>query len=236
VTYPAPAADPLIASSPHADADAVSARGLLPTTLRQGTVLLGTMLLSLYVGLEIGVGNWGFTYLSEGRAMPALIAGYAMSGYWLGLTLGRFVLGSLTARLGLQRSGLMYVSLIGMTASTGLIWAVGHGGVASVLFAVLGFFLGPVFPTTMSLAPDLTSARFAPTAIGVMNAGSTIGGAALPWLAGAVTESVGVWTLLPFALVLAAAQLGVWWWLAARLRQARQKPEPATALAAESRA
>lgn len=235
VAYPGPAGDPLIASPAHAGGEASPARGLLPATLRQGTVLLGTMLLSLYVGLEIGVGNWGFTYLAEGRAMPELVAGYAMSGYWLGLTLGRFVLGSLTARLGLARSGLMYVSLIGMTASIALIWVVGHAGVASASFALLGFFLGPVFPTTMALAPDLTSARLAPTAIGIMNAGSTIGGAALPWLAGVVTESVAVWTLLPFALVLALLQLGVWWWLAARLRPAKPEPVPAAALAGESR-
>jgi fucose permease len=86
---------------------------------------------------------------------------------------------------------------------------------------LLGFFLGPVFPTTMAIAPRLTSARLAATAIGVMNAGSMVGGAALPWLAGAIGQSRGIWTLLPFTVTLALLQLAVWRSLAARIRAPR---------------
>jgi hypothetical protein len=38
----------------------------------------------------------------------------------------------------------------------------------------------------MAVAPQRTRARLAPTAIGVMNAGSMAGGAALPLLAGVI--------------------------------------------------
>ena len=75
---------------------------------------------------------------------------------------------------------------------------------------LLGFFLGPVFPTTMAIAPRLTQARLVPTAIGVMNAASVIGGSALPWLAGTIAQSAGMQALLPFAVALAMAQFAVW--------------------------
>jgi fucose permease len=64
----------------------------------------------------------------------------------------------------------------------------------------------------------VTVTRIVPTAIGVMNAGSVVGGSALPWLAGAIAQGVGVWTLLPFTVALALAQSAVWWRMAERIR------------------
>ena len=82
---------------------------------------------------------------------------------------------------------------------------------------LLGFFLGPIFPTTMAITPQLTQARLVPTAIGVLNAASVIGGSALPWLAGTITQNAGMRVLLPFAIALAIAQLAVWRPIAGRL-------------------
>ena len=72
--------------------------GLLGAVLRERGILLGAAFLSVYVGLEIGMGNWGFSYLVQARALPASLAGYTVSGYWLGLTLGRFLISPLAAR------------------------------------------------------------------------------------------------------------------------------------------
>jgi fucose permease len=65
--------------------------------------------------------------------------------------------------------------------------------------------------------PRLTQARLVPTAIGVLNAASVVGGAALPWLAGTIAQNAGMWVLLPFAMVLALAQFAIWRPIAARL-------------------
>ena len=177
--------------------------------LRQPAVLLGAAMLSVYVGLEIGVGNWGYGFLVESRDASDLVAGWTVSAYWFGLTLGRFVISPVATRLGLTKIGMAYVCLVGVVAATAVTWLVPIAGAAVVGFVLLGFFLGPIFPTTMAVAPDLTDARLAPTAIGVMNAGSVVGGAALPWLAGALGQGVGVWTLLPWTLLLARPVGGV---------------------------
>lgn len=188
--------------------------GLLWPALRARGVLLGAALLAVYVGLELGLGNWAFSYLVQGRGQGELLAGYTVSGFWLGLTAGRFLISPILTRLGVTAVGVMYTSVVGVVAAAGLVWLLPAG------LVLVGFFLGPVFPTAMAVAPQLTTARLVPTAIGVMNAGSVIGGSALPWLAGAIAQRAGVWTLLPFSLALAVLQLAVWWPMARGIRSA----------------
>ncbi|AVT28632.1 MFS transporter [Plantactinospora sp. BC1] len=191
--------------------------GLLRAALRQPAVVLAAVFLAVYVGLEISVGNWGFSLLVDGYDQSTVLAGYAVSGYWLGLTAGRFLISPLATRAGLTPAATSAGCLLGVTASALLAWAVPVAAVASVALVLLGFFLGPLFPTAMAMVPRLTASRLVPTAIGVLNGVSVIGGAVFPWLAGVVAQGVGVWTLLPFALVLAVGQLGIWWRLTRRV-------------------
>jgi fucose permease len=203
---------------------------LLGAVLRDPGILFGAAMLAVYVGLELGVGNWGFSYLAQARAMTASLAGYSVSGYWLGLTLGRFLLSPLAARIGATEVGLMYACLAGIAAATTLAWLSPVAALASVALVLLGFFLGPIFPTTIALAPRLAQTRLRPTAIGVMNGASVVGGAALPWLAGAIAQSTGIWTLLPFTLTLSVLLTAAWWPLANRIRTLREvtglQPQP----------
>jgi fucose permease len=192
--------------------------GLLRTALRQRGVLFGAALLAVYVGLELGVGNWAFSYLVQARGQSELLAGYSVSGYWLGLTLGRFLISPVAVKRGVTEVGLMFACMAGVTAAAALAWLVPVTVAASTALLLLGFFLGPIFPTTMAVAPRLTTARLVPTAIGVMNAGSVVGGSALPWLAGAIAQGIGIWTLLPFALTLAFGQWAVWRPIARQIR------------------
>ena len=220
-----PAQTPGAAETPGAAAPSGAASGssgsLLGAALRDPGVLLGAAMLAVYVGTELGVGSWGFGYLVQARGMPRSLAGYAISGYWLGLTAGRFLISPAAGRIGATEVSMMYACLAGVIGTAALAWLSPAAVLASAALVLLGFFLGPVFPTTMAIAPRLTSARLAATAIGVMNAGSMVGGAALPWLAGAIGQSRGIWTLLPFTVTLALLQLAVWRSLAGRIRAPR---------------
>ncbi|GLW23920.1 MFS transporter [Microbispora triticiradicis] len=217
---------------PAADGEPAERPGLLTAVSRQPAVLLGAVFLAVYVGLEISVGNWGFSFLVEEHGQGDLIAGYTVSGYWLGLALGRFLISPAATRLGMTATGMTYVCLAGITVSALLAWIAPGAAVASVSFVLLGFWLGPVFPTTMAVAPRLTVPRLVPTAIGLLNGVSVVGGAVFPWLAGAIAQGVGVWTLPPFAVVLALALLLVWWLVAGRMTPA---PRPAADEAVPSR-
>ncbi|MFG1948223.1 MFS transporter [Nonomuraea sp. NPDC048826] len=191
---------------------------MLGAALRSPAVVLACVFLTVYVGLETVVGNWGFTFLVGEHAQPAAVAGPMVSGYWLGLTAGRFLISPAAARLGLSTLAMAYTCLAGCAVAVALVWAAPVGVVAGAGLALLGFFLGPVFPTAMAVVPNLTEARLVPTAIGVMNGVSVIGGAVFPWAAGAVAEGVGVWTLMPFSLALAVVQLVLWRLIAVRTR------------------
>lgn len=221
-TYPPRETEPADPTETSVVPDAGPGRGgvaLVRAAVRQPAILLAATMLTLYVGLELGVGNWAFGYLVEARDLSDLQAGYVVSGYWLGLTLGRFLISPLAARRGLTPVGTTYACLVGISAAAALTWAAPYAAVAAVGLALLGFFLGPIFPTTMAVLPQLTSARLVPTAVGVVNAGSVVGGAALPWATGLVGEEVGAWTLLPIALGLGLLQLVVWWRTAAHVRR-----------------
>ena len=195
-------------------------RGLLTDTVRERAVLLGALFLAVYVGLEISVGDWGFSFLVDGRGQSQLLAGYAVSGYWLGLTAGRFVISPAASRIGLGEVGMSFGCLAGIIAAIVLIWSAAAPALAGAGFVLLGFFLGPIFPTTMAITPRLTHGRLVPTAIGFINGISVVGGCVLPWLAGTITQAEGVSTLVPFCIVLAVLLVLIWW------RLARHVPEP----------
>jgi fucose permease len=220
---PVPAAPGSQAPEPRthvAETSGSPAGSLLAAALRDRGILCGAAMLAVYVGLELGVGNWGFSYLVQARGLTGTLAGYSVSGYWLGLTVGRFLISPVATRTGVTTVGMMYACLAGITAAATLAWLSPTAAAASAALVLLGFFLGPVFPTTMAIAPRLTTPRLAPAAIGVMNAGSVVGGAGLPWLAGVIAQGTGIWTLLPFTVALAVLQFAVWRPLAARIRPA----------------
>ncbi|HEX4290730.1 MAG TPA: MFS transporter [Trebonia sp.] len=192
--------------------------GLLGAALRERGVVLGAVLLAVYVGLEIGVGNWGFSYLVQDRGLASLPAGYAVSGYWLGLTVGRFLISPIAARIGTSTARMIYGCMIGVIVAATLAWLAPGEAPAIAALALLGFFLGPIFPTTMAIVPRLTDEDLAPTAIGIMNAGGIAGGSALPWLAGVITQGAGMWTLLPFTVTLGVLELAAWRPIARRIQ------------------
>jgi fucose permease len=226
-TAPAQLGEPIgparLASDPPDPAPA-EVRGMLRAALREPGVLLGSAMLAVYVGVEMSVGNWGFSYLVQDRALSGSLAGYAVSGYWLGMTLGRFLISPIATKIGVTTAGMMYGCLTCVTIAATLAWLSPTASVTSLALLLLGFFLGPIFPTTMAIAPRLAPAPLAPTAIGVLNAAAVAGGAVLPWVAGAIAQSTGIWTLMPYALTLAVFQFAVWRPLASRTRGSASRP------------
>jgi fucose permease len=197
----------------------------LAAVLRHPAVWLAALFLGLYVGIEVTVGNWSFSLLKLAQGQADRFAGGVVAGYWLGLTLGRFLLNALVARLGLSVSTMMYACVGGVIAATLVTWWSPGVLVGALGFALIGFFLGPVFPTVIAVTPQLLPGRLVSTAVGLLVGASVVGGSFLPWLAGAVAEGFGLPSLLPYLLVLAVIQVGGWWTIAHQLH----RPIPVTA-------
>jgi fucose permease len=113
------------------------------------------------------------------------------------------------------------VCLFGVTGAALLGWVAPTGVVATAALVLMGCFLGPLFPTAIAVVPDLVRPRLVGTAIGVINGFSVIGGALFPWMAGALAQGTGVWTLLPFAAVLAVVQVALWRQVTTRIAGSR---------------
>src|SRR5258708_38906798 len=123
------------------------------------------MFLLFDVGFEVSQVSCGYTYLLENRHERDLLAGGIVSGYWLGLTLGRFILSNIAGRLRLGLSGLMYTCMGGIVLGILMIWLVPGVVASAVAFCLTGLSLGPIYPSTVALVPDIVPSRMVSTAI-----------------------------------------------------------------------
>lgn len=85
---------------------------LLSQIVRYRIIYVGALFLLFYVGTEVTVGNWGYTFLISVRSMDTIGMAHIMSGYWAGLCMGRLLLGFLTLKWGEKRMVLLFLSVI----------------------------------------------------------------------------------------------------------------------------
>jgi fucose permease len=183
---------------------------LLRAALKLPVVWLAAIFLLVYVGIEVSLGNWAFTFLLDIRHEGTVLAGWIVSGFWLGLTLGRFVLQRIAERLGMNNRDLMYACMAGIVIGIMLIWFVPNSIAAGVGFCFIGFSLGPIYPLTVALTPQLVPTRLAPSTIGFLVSLSILGLALFPWIAGILAQSTSFLSLLPYTLGLVVLMLCFW--------------------------
>ncbi len=184
--------------------------GLL-AALKIPVVWFTTLFLLFYVGVEVSLGSWGYTFLLENRHESDLLAGGIVSGYWLGLTLGRFILNNIAGRLRLGLSGLMYTCMGGIVLGILMIWLIPGVVASAVAFCLTGLSLGPIYPSTVALVPDIVPSRMVSSAIGFLVGLSILGVALFPWIAGTLAQYTGIWSLLPYSVGLTVIMLALWW-------------------------
>lgn len=202
--------------------------GNLLAALKLPIVWIATLFLFFYVGVEVSLGSWGYTFLLENRHESEWLAGAIVSGYWLGLTFGRFVLDALSQRLGLTLSGLMYACMGGIVLGIAILWFI-PGSISSVVaFCLIGTALGPIYPCTVSLLPSLVPEHVADSAMGFLIGLSVLGIAFFPWIAGTLAQFTSIWSLLPYNLGLTAIMVA-FWWMVQRKRPGEQVQEEAVA-------
>lgn len=183
---------------------------VLSATLKLPVVWLITFFLLVYVGVEVSLGNWAYSFLLASRHVGPFLAGWIVSGYWLGLTLGRFLLQNVSERLGIGTKGLVYICISAVGIGLLLIWLIPLEVMAVLALFLIGFSLGPIYPLTVAITPKLVPAHLGPSAIGVLVSVSIIGLAVFPWFAGVLAQFVGTWTLVPYSLGLTLVMLALW--------------------------
>ncbi|KAF1915127.1 major facilitator superfamily domain-containing protein [Ampelomyces quisqualis] len=161
-----------------------------------------------YVGIEVALGGWIVKFMLEVRDGGQFASGMTATGFWMGVTVGRIVLGFVTPRLGEKLAIAIYLPL---TMALELIfWLVPQFYVSAVAVSFQGFFLGPLFPAAIVAATKLLPRHLHVSAIGFAAAFGGSGAAIFPFAVGAIAQAKGVQVLQPIVLALLGAILGLW--------------------------
>ncbi len=179
-------------------------------SVRPDATGLGVLTFFIYTGLEGAFGVWSYTVLTEGRGVPAPVAGVCLSAFWGGLTLGRLLAAFAGASIPVTRTlraCLLVIALASATFAANL-W---HP-VTFAAIVVAGIACGPVFPSLMSTTEARLGAPQVARAVGFQVGAAALGSAILPaaigWVAGrAGLESVGGMLFLLALLVLGVQEV-----------------------------
>ncbi|KAI0390232.1 putative MFS transporter [Xylariaceae sp. FL0594] len=161
-----------------------------------------------YVGIEVALGGWIVEFMIQVRHGGAFASGITATGFWLGLTIGRFVLGFITPRIGEKLAIMIYLPItMGLEL---LFWLVPQFVVSAVAVGLQGFFIGPLFPAAIVAMSKLLPRHLHVSAIGFAAAFGGSGAAFLPFAVGAIAQAKGVQVLQPIILALLASIFLVW--------------------------
>ena len=178
--HPAQAADdrPAVRA---ATAPATSRIRLLPVPLIALAIAIG-----MYVAAEIGVSSWLVRYLDEA---PVAQATLALSLFWAGLALGRFVSSLIADRVGSVRYALVWTTAAGIAILAALLAPTIP--IAIACFALAGFAAGPTYPMIVAIGGALYPGRSSMVS-GVLVSAAMVGSIVYPPLMGVLSEAVGL--------------------------------------------
>ena len=161
-----------------------------------------------YVGAEVSLGGWVVVFMLRVRHGQPFQSGLTSMGFWLGITVGRLVLGFVTPRIGEKVAVATYLVLgLGLQL---IFWLVPQFIVSAVAVGLLGFFMGPLFPASIVACTKILPQRLHVASIGISAAFGGGGAAVLPFAVGAIAQRAGVQALQPIILGLLALLLAIW--------------------------
>jgi FHS family Na+ dependent glucose MFS transporter 1 len=172
-----------------------SASGEHPNaTVNWRLTALVMLFMALYVGGEVGVGGWLYTYAVEMGLADRTNAAYLTSTYWGAFMVGRLLSIPIAARF--RPRLILATDLTGCLLSIGLLvllpnskWAVWAGAFG------FGLFVASIFPTVITWAERRMDMSGLVT--GMFLVGSSLGGIILPWLIGQLFDSFGPGITMP---------------------------------------
>lgn len=161
-----------------------------------------------YVGTETAISGWVVSFMLRSRNATSYIASLTSSGYWIGMAMGRIALGFLTDQMGVRRATALYfivaiVLEVVFALSTSL-----YGSIA--LMTMLGFFMGPLFPSGVVVLTRLLPGELHVVAVSFVASLGQVGGAFLPFAIGAIVHGFGIGIFQVAILLQTCLALAVW--------------------------
>ncbi|KAM7186324.1 Major facilitator superfamily domain containing protein [Rhypophila sp. PSN 637] len=193
------------------DSGAVASLYGLLSAAATKVVLLGASFLFCYQGAEVSVSGWVLTFLLDHRNGDQKTVGYVTSGFWGGITLGRFLLSTPAQWIGEKRFVYGLAVLAGVFQL--IVWLVPNIVADFVAVAILGFLLGPIYPCAAAVFMRAMTRDEQVRGMVIMSAFGSSGGAAAPFTTGLLAHAVGTFVLHPVAISLYGVMLVCWYFL-----------------------
>lgn len=181
---------------------------LLVAIKNRNTWILAVFLL-FYVGSEVSVGAWVVTYIRDYRGNTSTSVGYVVSGYWLGLTMGRLVLTPITHRYLGPRQGNLCLILLSLLF-VGLTWAIPSTVAEGVCVSIAGLWIGPIYPLMITLVLNVIPRKIQVVSLLFAGAFGLCGGAFFPFIIGVISEYAGAFVVFPTFLAMFVSTFVLW--------------------------
>lgn len=121
-----------------------------------------------------------------------------LTGFWAGITVGRFVLTHLAHRVGEKR--LVWIFVIAAIVFQIMCWQIPDVNGDAISVAIVGLVLGPIYPCAQTIFTRLLPGSIQTTAVGLIVGAGSSGGAAVPLITGVIAQVSGTWVLHPIAI------------------------------------
>lgn len=144
----------------------------------------------LYAGVEVGVGQWAFTVMTEARGISLASAGTWVAVYWGALAFGRAIFGFLVERFSVDQ--LLRLCLAGVALGALSFTVSGTPYTSYFGLALMGFCAAPIFPCMISQTVARVGKKYSVHAIGFQMSASVFGAMTLPFLSGLIGGHFGL--------------------------------------------
>ncbi|KAI1779855.1 MFS general substrate transporter [Hypoxylon cercidicola] len=160
------------------------------------------------IGTENAVSGWIVVFMTRVNHASAYLASISSSGFWIGQAAGRLTLGVVTQRVGVRLATIAY--LVAALAFEALFAAIHVPEVSTVMIALLGFCLGPLFPSGVFMVTRLLPRELHVRAISFVVLIGQVGGALLPFALGALADTLGIQVFQVVVFAQLAVTLLIW--------------------------
>ncbi|KAH8200941.1 hypothetical protein TruAng_004879 [Truncatella angustata] len=161
-----------------------------------------------YVGIESSITGWIVVYMIRARHASGYLASICSSLFNIGMAVGRLSLGILTDRLGVRLAIMIYLSTAAILQA--LFALVELPAVSAAIITIIGFLLGPMFPSGVVMITRLLPTHLHVGAVSFVAALGEVGGALLPFALGAIADRLGIGAFQYIILAQLIVTLLIW--------------------------
>ena len=148
------------------------------------------------------------SYLIHYRKGDPAHVGNVTSGFWGGITVGRFLLTHFAHKIGEKLA--VIILIVGAGVFQLLVWLVPNIIENAVAESIVGLFLGPIYPCATAIFARLLPRNIQISSLSIVTSMGSSGGALVPFITGILASRLSTVVLHPVVLISFASMTVTW--------------------------